>query len=105
MNPKCLHIWPRGSFMMIALPNQDASWTVTLFMPHEKFEQLTTPEKLIAFFQTHYPDSLPLIGKERLVKDYFATKPSGLISVKVLCCHFNVDFLFSFRTGSLTNAI
>ncbi|XP_057365816.1 kynurenine 3-monooxygenase-like [Daphnia carinata] len=82
MNPKCLHIWPRGSFMMIALPNQDASWTVTLFMPHEMFEQLTTPEKLIAFFQTHYADSLPLIGKERLVKDYFATKPSGLISVK-----------------------
>ena len=69
--------------MMIALPNQDASWTVTLFMPHDKFEDLTTPEKLLAFFQTHYPDSIPLIGKERLVKDFFATKPSGLISVKV----------------------
>lgn len=69
--------------MMIALPNQDCSWTVTLFMPYEKFEQLTTPEKLIQFFETHYPDSLPLIGKDRLIKDYFATKPSGLISVKV----------------------
>lgn len=82
MNPKCLHIWPRGSFMMIALPNQDCSWTVTLFMPFEMFEQLTTPEKLIKFFETYYPDSLPLIGRERLVKDYFATKPSGLVSIK-----------------------
>lgn len=83
MNPKCLHIWPRGSYMMIALPNQDCSWTVTLFMPCEKFEQLTTPEKLIQFFQENYPDSLPLIGKDRLIKDFFATKPSGLISIKV----------------------
>ena len=69
--------------MMIALPNQDASWTVTLFMPHDKFEALTTPEQLLAFFKTYYPDSIPLIGKDRLVKDFFATKPSGLISVKV----------------------
>ena len=69
--------------MMIALPNQDASWTVTLFMPHDKFEALTTPEKLLAFFKTHYPDAIPLIGKDRLVKDFFATKPSGLICVKV----------------------
>ena len=83
MNPKCLHIWPRGSYMMIALPNQDCSWTVTLFMPFEMFEQLTTPDKLIKFFETNYPDSLPLIGKERLVKDYFATKPSGLVTIKV----------------------
>ena len=70
--------------MMIALPNQDRSWTVTLFMPFEKFEQLTTPENLINFFESHYPDALPLIGKQRLIKDYFATKPSGLISVKVI---------------------
>ncbi|XP_046652495.1 kynurenine 3-monooxygenase-like [Daphnia pulicaria] len=82
MNPKCLHIWPRGSFMMIALPNQDASWTVTLFMPHDKFEALTTPEELLAFFKTYYPDAIPLIGKDRLVKDFFSIKPSGLISVK-----------------------
>lgn len=69
--------------MMIALPNQDCSWTVTLFMPVEMFEALTTPEKLIQFFQSNYPDSLPLIGKDRLIKDFFATKPSGLISIKV----------------------
>lgn len=46
-----LHIWPRGEFMMIALPNQDKSWTVTLFMPFEIFDSLTSPSKLIDFFK------------------------------------------------------
>lgn len=82
MNPRHLHIWPRGSFMMIALPNQDHSWTVTLFMPTENFAMLDSPSVLIKFFQTHYPDALPLIGKERLVRDFFATRPSPLICVK-----------------------
>jgi len=85
MNPRHLHIWPRGSFMMIALPNQDHSWTVTLFMPTENFAMLDSPSALIKFFQTHYPDALPLIGKERLVRDFFATRPSPLICVKVNC--------------------
>ena len=84
MEPNFLHIWPRGSFMMIALPNQDRSWTVTLFMPFDIFEQLTTASQLVNFFETHYPDSVPLIGKDRLVKDFFASKPSALISIKVI---------------------
>ena len=46
-----LHIWPRGKYMMIALPNQDCSWTVTLFMPFDIFGTLSTPEKLLGFFQ------------------------------------------------------
>ncbi len=83
MNPRRLHIWPRGSFMMIALPNQDHSWTVTLFMPPNIFDQLKSPENLVQFFESNYPDALPLIGKERLIKDFFATKPSALISIKV----------------------
>ena len=49
--------------MMIALPNQDKSYTVTLFMPFEKFDAMTTPEKILDFFETHFPDSVPLIGK------------------------------------------
>ncbi|XP_059470305.1 kynurenine 3-monooxygenase [Neocloeon triangulifer] len=83
-----LHIWPRGRFMMIALPNQDGSWTVTLFMPFEEFGKLSTPEKLLDFFQQYYPDALPLIGKEKLVSDYFAYKPSPLVSVK--CGPYNI---------------
>jgi kynurenine 3-monooxygenase len=38
MPPNYLHIWPRGQFMLIALPNQDKSFTVTLFMPTQKYE-------------------------------------------------------------------
>lgn len=69
--------------MMIALPNQDRTWTVTLFMPPEIFEGLSTPEKLLDFFHQHYHDSIALIGKERLIKDFFATRPSPLVSIKV----------------------
>uniref|UniRef100_A0A8D9EL61 Kynurenine 3-monooxygenase n=2 Tax=Cacopsylla melanoneura TaxID=428564 RepID=A0A8D9EL61_9HEMI len=84
MEPNFLHIWPRGTFMMIALPNQDRSWTVTLFMPFDNFAQLQTPEKLVDFFNTTFPDSVPLIGVDKLVKDFFSRKASPLISIK---CH------------------
>ncbi|XP_054266650.1 kynurenine 3-monooxygenase [Macrosteles quadrilineatus] len=82
MKPNYLHIWPRGSFMMIALPNQDHSWTVTLFMPFPQFAALDTPARLLNFFQKHFPDSIPLIGKDKLVKDFFAATASHLVSVK-----------------------
>lgn len=58
-----LHIWPRGDFMMIALPNQDGSYTVTLFMPFTKFEALSSPKKILEFFYKYFPDSVPLIGE------------------------------------------
>lgn len=83
MEPNYLHIWPRGEFMMIALPNQDCSWTVTLFMPFPVFESLDTKERLLDFFASYYPDSIPLIGEERLALDFFKSKPSSLISIKV----------------------
>jgi kynurenine 3-monooxygenase len=50
-----LHIWPRSRYMMIALPNFDKSWTVTLFMPLDVFEQLNCPEKLVEFFSRELP--------------------------------------------------
>jgi kynurenine 3-monooxygenase len=56
-----LHIWPRGQFMMIALPNLDGSFTVTLFHPYEGeagFNTLNGEEKLLSFFKKYYPDSL-----------------------------------------------
>ncbi|XP_026480225.1 kynurenine 3-monooxygenase-like, partial [Ctenocephalides felis] len=83
-----LHIWPRGQFMMIALPNQDKSWTVTLFMPFEKFSMLDSPEKLHTFFSEYFPDSIPLIGKDRLTKDFFKGGPQPLVSVK--CSPYHV---------------
>lgn len=89
MEPNYLHIWPRGSFMMIALPNQDCSWTVTLFMPFAQFSALKSPQELISFFTKHFPDSINLIGMEKLIKDYFKAKPSHLVSVK--CGPYHID--------------
>eukprot|EP00043_Microstomoeca_roanoka_P025373 m.8500 g.8500 ORF g.8500 m.8500 type:complete len:440 (-) comp5462_c0_seq1:52-1371(-) len=77
-----LHIWPRSSFMMIALPNPDKSFTVTLFMPFEKFEALKTDEDVLAFFEAEFPDSIPLIGRERLLNDFKHNPTSSLITVK-----------------------
>ena len=69
--------------MMIALPNQDRSWTITLFMPFTQFEALDSPTRLLKFFTQQFPDSIPLIGKRRLVVDYFDATPSTLLSIKV----------------------
>ena len=69
--------------MMIALPNQDRTWTVTLFMPFQEFKKLETEKELLWFFETHFPDAIPLIGGKRLIKEYFATSPSHLVSIKV----------------------
>lgn len=55
-----LHIWPRGKFMLIALPNFDGSYTCTLFMPFEDdkycFNNLTSKEKVTEFFKEVFPD-------------------------------------------------
>ncbi|GIV44796.1 MAG: hypothetical protein KatS3mg035_1919 [Bacteroidia bacterium] len=60
-----LHIWPRGSFMMIALPNFDGSFTCTLFLTHEgaekSFEHLKTKEDVLRFFNEEFPDAVPLM--------------------------------------------
>jgi hypothetical protein len=87
MKPNYLHVWPRGNFMLIALPNQDHSWTITLFMPLSDFEALDSPTRLLKFFSQQFPDSIPLIGKHQLVTDFFSTKPSTLLSIKVFQKH------------------
>ncbi|XP_038215986.1 kynurenine 3-monooxygenase [Zerene cesonia] len=82
MPPNYLHIWPRGNFMMIALPNQDCSWTVTLFMPFKNFKGIDSESKLLEFFEKYFPDSIPLIGEKKLIDDYFGGSPSPLITIK-----------------------
>uniref|UniRef100_A0A1B0DR24 Kynurenine 3-monooxygenase n=1 Tax=Phlebotomus papatasi TaxID=29031 RepID=A0A1B0DR24_PHLPP len=84
-----LHIWPRGKFMMIALPNQDRSWTVTLFMPFANFEMLKTSTDLLEFFTKYFPDSIELIGEEKLMKDFFRIKPQSLVMIK--CRPYNIS--------------
>ncbi|KAI2658057.1 Kynurenine 3-monooxygenase [Labeo rohita] len=68
MEPNYLHIWPRNTFMMIALPNLDRTFTCTLFMPFEEFDKIRTGEEVIRFFQKYFPDSVPLIGAMVSVK-------------------------------------
>ncbi|KAM7341941.1 kynurenine 3-monooxygenase cn [Cochliomyia hominivorax] len=88
MPPNYLHIWPRDDFMMIALPNQDKSFTVTLSMPFKVFARIKTPEELLQFFKHYYVDALPLIGEECLIKDFFKSKPQHLVSIKCNPYHY-----------------
>ncbi len=65
IDPEALHIWPRGGFMMIALPNTDGSFTNTLFLANEgareSFAALDTVEDYRQFFETQFADALPLL--------------------------------------------
>ncbi len=64
MKPDALHIWPRGGFMMIALPNPDGSFTCTLFLDNDAepgFHQLDTADKKRAFVEQHFPDAVSLM--------------------------------------------
>jgi kynurenine 3-monooxygenase len=83
LDPNALHIWPRGSAMMIALPNPDKSFTCTLFWPFEGehgFAGLTSAESVRAFFEKHYPDAVPLMPT--LVDDFLENPVGSLVTVK-----------------------
>ncbi|KAJ3115574.1 kynurenine 3-monooxygenase, mitochondrial precursor [Phlyctochytrium bullatum] len=82
MDPNHLHIWPRHSFMLIALPNLDKSFTVTLFMPWAKFESIKNENDLLAFFDETFPDAVSLIGRGFLASEYFRNPKGPLVSVK-----------------------
>ncbi|XP_058067187.1 kynurenine 3-monooxygenase [Anopheles bellator] len=88
-----LHIWPRGKFMMIALPNQDRTWTVTLFMPFTHFNSITDADSLLSFFRQYFPDAIDLIGRERLIKDFFKIKPQSLVMIKCRPYHVGTKAL------------
>jgi kynurenine 3-monooxygenase len=72
LEPHALHIWPRGGYMCIALPNAEGSFTVTLFLPaqgaHPSFASLPDAARAMAFFRDDFPDLLPLIP--RFAEDY-----------------------------------
>ena len=76
---EALHIWPRGEYMMIGLPNPDGSFTMTLFMPNKgkvSFEAIETTTQLEQFFDEHFADVKALIPD--LTHDYFAN-PTGYL--------------------------
>lgn len=79
-----LHIWPRHNFMMIALPNEDGSFTCTLFFPfegHPSFESVQTEAEILSFFQKHFSDAVPLMPS--LVHDFIHNPVSSLITTKI----------------------
>jgi kynurenine 3-monooxygenase len=83
MEPNALHIWPRGGFMMIALPNLDRSFTCTLFLPHRgevSFEQLASREAASGFFQRTFPDAMPHLTD--LEDEFFRNPTGGLVTVR-----------------------
>ncbi len=89
MEKNALHIWARRSFMMIALPNFDASFTCTLFLAHtgeNSFEQLTDEKSLMEFFKTNFADAIPLMPT--LVEDFFTNPVGNLGTIK--CFPWNV---------------
>jgi len=89
MEKNALHIWARGAFMMIALPNFDGSFTCTLFLAHkgaDSFEQLTDEISLMDFFETNFADAIPLMPT--LVEDFFANPIGNLGTIK--CFPWNV---------------
>ncbi|MCB9231163.1 MAG: FAD-dependent monooxygenase [Bacteroidia bacterium] len=78
-----LHIWPRGKYMLIALPNLDGSFTVTLFLGfggENGFDSLTTPEKVTAFFNQQFPDVVPHMPG--LVNDFFENPTGTLVTIR-----------------------
>lgn len=79
-----LHIWPRGENMVIALPNLDGSFTVTLFLSYSEgeynFDNLTTPKRVLEYFEKYYPDALKLMPD--LATEYFENPVGALGTVK-----------------------
>jgi kynurenine 3-monooxygenase len=85
LEPHALHIWPRGGYMCIALPNTEGSFTVTLFLPASgvapSFAALPDATSAAAFFSEEFPGLLPLLP--RFSEDY-ARNPVGSLSTLYL---------------------
>ncbi len=89
-----LHIWPRGHFMMIALPNPDATFTATLFLPFEGkegFSNLKDSSSLNEFFQEYFNDTLNIIPD--LEEEFFQNPTGHLNSVKCSPWYYHDKFL------------
>ncbi|XP_060833948.1 kynurenine 3-monooxygenase isoform X1 [Rhopalosiphum padi] len=95
LTPGHLHIWPRSTFMLIALPNKDKSWTCTLFMPMDKFPLILESEKeeILRFFNEYFKDFMDLIQPEYLLNQVTNGEARTLISIKCNPYHVNDSFL------------
>jgi len=83
-----LHIWPRGSYMLIALPNNDGSFTCTLFFPFEgkhSFSSIQNKKQLNDFFKEVFPDAYELMPE--LEEEYFENPTASLVTIR--CAPWN----------------
>jgi kynurenine 3-monooxygenase len=90
LEPHALHIWPRGNYMLIALPNIDGTFACILFLPHEgkdSFAALSTGNELTVFFKNFFPDAFGLMPS--LEENYRANPTGSMITVK--CSPWRVE--------------
>ncbi len=90
LEKNALHIWPRKTYMLIALPNLDGSFTCTFFFPFKgepSFESLNTKESVREFFTQQFPDAVALMPD--LVKDFFSNPTGSMVTVN--CSPWYVD--------------
>ncbi|WP_223786683.1 FAD-dependent oxidoreductase [Marinicella meishanensis] len=102
LEPEALHIWPRGDYMMIGLPNPDGSFTLTLFMPNEgpiSFASINDEAALHDLFDQFFADAKPLIPD--LVHDYFNNPTGYLGTIRCQDWHYQRAVL----TGDAAHAI
>ena len=88
LDPGALHIWPRGGFMLIALPNPGGDFTLTLFLPNEgkdSFSMLATSPEVESFFGRQFADVVPLIPD---LAEAFLANPLGILGT-VRCRHWH----------------
>ena len=103
LEKNALHIWPRGQYMMIALPNLDGSFNCTLFFPYEgpaSFAALQTPEQVRQFFGEVFPDAVPLMPE--LETEFFENPTSSLVTVRCFPWTYQDDVLL---LGDASHAI
>src|SRR6202041_781286 len=88
LDPNALHIWPRGSYMLIALPNVDGTFACILFLPFEgpdSFARFQGPSEVRAFFQSRFPDAARLIPE--LAENFFANPTGSMVTIKAAPWH------------------
>ena len=83
LETNALHIWPRGNYMLIALPNVDGTFACILFLPFEgadSFAQLATHSSVLEFFRSRFPDVVPLMPN--LADNFFANPIGAMVTVR-----------------------
>jgi kynurenine 3-monooxygenase len=107
LDKNALHIWPRGNFMLIALPNLDGSFTCTLFIAYDEsfggrasFEYLINDVRLIEFFKNQFPDAFHVMPY--LSNEFFSNPTGSLATIK--CYPWSIDDKFTLL-GDASHAI